>query len=192
MAEVAGVERATRVGHRVRHAISNCATKPARSTTDEFYDIFCSETKTRARHAGAAAGRQPDLHAQHVDLPGRGRADGRRLSAGHSFEHLPRPLVVLLRRPVLAAQEGLRGVCPELRAGGLQTVAQDLSGAAKLAGCQPEEIFFVDDVPGHVEGARAAGYDAVLYTTTRNSRPTCIGAACSSTTKAGFTPSGTA
>ena len=35
--------------------------------------------------------------------------------------------------------------------------------AAELAGCDPEEIFFVDDTPGHVEGARAAGYDAVAF-----------------------------
>ena len=35
--------------------------------------------------------------------------------------------------------------------------------AAELAGCDPEEIFFVDDTPGHVDGARAAGYDAVAF-----------------------------
>lgn len=38
--------------------------------------------------------------------------------------------------------------------------------AAELAGVRPEEIFFVDDVAGHVEGARAVGFDAVQYTTT--------------------------
>jgi glucose-1-phosphatase len=36
--------------------------------------------------------------------------------------------------------------------------------AAELAGCRPEEIFFVDDIAGHVAGARAAGFDAVVYT----------------------------
>jgi glucose-1-phosphatase len=36
--------------------------------------------------------------------------------------------------------------------------------AAELAGCRPEEIFFVDDIPGHVEGAKSVGIDAVLYT----------------------------
>ncbi|MBN2021779.1 MAG: HAD family phosphatase [Pirellulales bacterium] len=38
--------------------------------------------------------------------------------------------------------------------------------AAELADEPPEAIFFVDDTPGHVEGARAAGFDAVVYTTT--------------------------
>jgi putative hydrolase of the HAD superfamily len=40
-------------------------------------------------------------------------------------------------------------------------------GAAKLAGVAPSEIFFVDDVTENVTAAREAGFDAVLYTTTR-------------------------
>lgn len=36
--------------------------------------------------------------------------------------------------------------------------------AAKLARCRPEEIFFVDDIAGHVAGARAVGIDAVQFT----------------------------
>ena len=36
--------------------------------------------------------------------------------------------------------------------------------AADLAGVRAEEILFVDDMPGHVEGAKAAGFDAVQYT----------------------------
>jgi len=38
--------------------------------------------------------------------------------------------------------------------------------AAALAGVQPEEIFYCDDVEANVLGARAAGFDAVQYTTT--------------------------
>jgi FMN phosphatase YigB (HAD superfamily) len=38
--------------------------------------------------------------------------------------------------------------------------------AAELAGCRPEEIFYTDDIPGHVAGARGAGLDAVVYTST--------------------------
>jgi glucose-1-phosphatase len=36
--------------------------------------------------------------------------------------------------------------------------------AADLAGCRPEEIFFVDDIAEHVGGARAVGFDAVQFT----------------------------
>jgi FMN phosphatase YigB (HAD superfamily) len=38
--------------------------------------------------------------------------------------------------------------------------------AAELAGCQPAEIFYTDDVPGHVASARNVGLDAVVYTST--------------------------
>jgi FMN phosphatase YigB (HAD superfamily) len=38
--------------------------------------------------------------------------------------------------------------------------------AADLAGVTPREIFFCDDVMGHVTAAREAGFDAVQYTTT--------------------------
>jgi glucose-1-phosphatase len=38
--------------------------------------------------------------------------------------------------------------------------------AADLAGYQPQEIFFTDDIPGHVAAARQAGWDAVAYTST--------------------------
>ena len=38
--------------------------------------------------------------------------------------------------------------------------------AAELAGCRPEEIFYADDMAGHVAGARSVGLDAVVYTST--------------------------
>lgn len=38
--------------------------------------------------------------------------------------------------------------------------------AAEKAGLSPGEIFFADDMPANVEGAKAAGIDAVLYTDT--------------------------
>jgi glucose-1-phosphatase len=38
--------------------------------------------------------------------------------------------------------------------------------AAELADCQPEEIFYTDDIAGHVAAARSVGFDAVVYTST--------------------------
>jgi len=37
--------------------------------------------------------------------------------------------------------------------------------AAELAKTPPEEIFFTDDIPSHVEAAQAAGWNAVPFTT---------------------------
>ncbi|NQU21834.1 MAG: HAD family phosphatase [Candidatus Nealsonbacteria bacterium] len=44
--------------------------------------------------------------------------------------------------------------------------ASIFAAAAELANVAPEEIFFVDDTPGHVAGAVAAGFDAVTFTST--------------------------
>jgi HAD superfamily hydrolase (TIGR01493 family) len=38
--------------------------------------------------------------------------------------------------------------------------------AAELAGVAPQDVFFVDDIAGHVAGAKAVGFDAVQYTST--------------------------
>jgi len=38
------------------------------------------------------------------------------------------------------------------------------AAAAEMAGVAPSEIFFIDDLPENVEGARAAGLDAVVFT----------------------------
>lgn len=38
--------------------------------------------------------------------------------------------------------------------------------AAERAGLPPQEIFYVDDMPGHVAAAKALGFDAVQYTST--------------------------
>jgi HAD superfamily hydrolase (TIGR01509 family) len=35
--------------------------------------------------------------------------------------------------------------------------------AIARAGCEPHECFFTDDIPAYVEGARAAGMDAVQF-----------------------------
>ena len=37
--------------------------------------------------------------------------------------------------------------------------------AARQAGVAPEEVFYVDDLPANIEGARRVGFDAVLFTT---------------------------
>jgi glucose-1-phosphatase len=38
--------------------------------------------------------------------------------------------------------------------------------AAEMAGCRPEDIFYTDDIAGHIESARSVGFDAVQYTST--------------------------
>jgi glucose-1-phosphatase len=53
------------------------------------------------------------------------------------------------------------------RIGAVKPEAAIFRAAAEMAGCRAEEIFFVDDIAGHVAGARAAGLDAVQFTGAR-------------------------
>ncbi|MEK6235918.1 MAG: HAD family phosphatase [Planctomycetales bacterium] len=47
--------------------------------------------------------------------------------------------------------------------GAMKPSGEIFQAAAELAGVAPEEIFFVDDIAGHVSGASSAGYDAVQF-----------------------------
>jgi glucose-1-phosphatase len=49
--------------------------------------------------------------------------------------------------------------------GAVKPDAAIFRAAAEMAGYRPEEIFFVDDIAGHVAGANAVGIDAVQFTT---------------------------
>ena len=52
------------------------------------------------------------------------------------------------------------------RIGAIKPDKRVFKTAADLAGVDPGEIFYMDDVPGHVTAANEAGFDAVQYTTT--------------------------
>lgn len=60
--------------------------------------------------------------------------------------------------------EGFQAYALSYKIGALKPDAAIYQAAAELAGCRPEEMFFIDDIPGHVEGAKAVGVDAILYT----------------------------
>lgn len=74
------------------------------------------------------------------------------------WQHLEQKGYLLARGlvPVLALSHRLHAMKPD---------PEIYAKAADLAQVDPQDVFFVDDVPGHVAGAVAAGYDAVLFTT---------------------------
>lgn len=61
--------------------------------------------------------------------------------------------------------DGFRVHALSYKIGAVKPEAAIFQAAAEMAGCRPDEIFFVDDIPGHIAGARAAGFDAVQFTT---------------------------
>ncbi|MEE8450962.1 MAG: HAD family phosphatase [Thermoguttaceae bacterium] len=136
-----------------------------RVTSREFYETFCEATDTRADYdALAEAGSDifeliPSMLPVVTQL---GEA-GYRLGILSNtckihWEHCTR------RFPIVA--DGFHVHALSYRIGACKPDAKIFHAAAELAGHPPDEIFFVDDLPEHVAGAKAVGFDAVPYTST--------------------------
>lgn len=131
-------------------------------TTVEFYEAFCGETGTCADFAAleAAAADIFEVNAEMLPLVNRLERDGWPLGILSNtcvchWEHCLRRFRVLdgpFRHYALSYQ--LKAVKPD---------PEIFQKAARLAGVEPGAIFYTDDVAGHVAGARAAGYDAVVF-----------------------------
>ncbi len=52
------------------------------------------------------------------------------------------------------------------RLGVMKPDAAIFLAAARLAHTEPQRVFYTDDVPGHIAGAKGVGFDAVPYTDT--------------------------
>ena len=131
----------------------------------EFYESFCDGTGTRPDYdALELAGSDIfELNVSILSLVARFRAAGHRMgilsnTCESHWEHCKRRYRIV---------NGLFDVAAlSYQIGAMKPDAAIFQAAAKLAGHAPEEIFFVDDTPGHVEGAKNAGYDAVKYLST--------------------------
>jgi putative hydrolase of the HAD superfamily len=134
--------------------------------TREFYEAFCRDTGTRPDfHALLRAGSDIfDLDASMVPIVAQlGRA-GHRMgilsnTCESHWEHCLRRfrmLGELFEVYALSYQIGAAKPEPAM-----------FEAAANLARAAPGEIFFTDDLAGHVAGARAAGFDAVHFTSAR-------------------------
>lgn len=133
-------------------------------TTEEFYEQICEAFGKRVplaelAHAGSAIFRiNAPVHAIAAHLA----------RAGHRLGLLSNTSELHWNY----FTDGRYGLIPgtfEVRVASFQVEAikpdpKIYQIAAQMCGCQPEEIFFVDDVPGHVAGALSVGLDAVQYT----------------------------
>jgi glucose-1-phosphatase len=135
-------------------------------TTDQFYDEFLKLAGVDAERVDRAA---LDLAANDifwlntpmVALVGRLNSAGYRLgilsntNAGHWEYILERFAYARQMFHVHAMSFNIHAMKPDPRI---------YAEAAKLAGVTPKEAFFTDDRPENVVGAKAAGYDAILFT----------------------------
>lgn len=134
-------------------------------STSEFHRLYCEQTRTSPSLA--------DLMHAHADIfeinvpvlplvAGLARA-GHRMgilsnTCESHWEHCAR------------GRFGILTDCFEIHAlsynlQSMKPAATIYEAASRLADTEPEKIFFVDDRPENVEGARRAGFDAVLFTT---------------------------
>jgi HAD superfamily hydrolase (TIGR01509 family) len=131
----------------------------------EFYEEFCRASGARPDYdrLASAASEIFELNGSMVPIVAQLRQAGYRLgilsnTCEHHWQHCFRRFRLLGETfSVFALSYELKAMKPD---------AAIFLAAARLAGVQPGEIFFCDDIAGHVAGARAAGIDAVQYTTT--------------------------
>jgi glucose-1-phosphatase len=129
---------------------------------DEFYEAFCRQTGTRPDldRLRLAASDIFEINAAIVPLVTQFRAAGHRMGilSNTCRSHWE---FCVGRYRILTALFDLAALSFEIHA--VKPEPAIFLAAAQRAGCEPNEIFFVDDTPGHIEGARAAGFDAVAF-----------------------------
>jgi len=165
IADAAGTEP-----DRVREALFRGALQREYETgsisTEAFYEAFCRRTGTRAapERLLAAFNQIFELNVDMVpvvaQLAAAGWPMGILSNTGEAhWQYCVERFRLLTDGPFRVH------VC-SYEVGAMKPDAAIYHAAAERAGVEPEEIFYTDDIPGHVEGARAAGFDAVVYTST--------------------------
>lgn len=134
--------------------------------SQQFFDVFCRQTDTRPQyetllHANSDIFRMnPTIAALVAALEG----------AGHRLGVLSNTCEAHWR----LVSRGQYGILPgafeqcvlSYEVGAIKPDERIFRVAVERAGCDPAEIFYTDDTPGHVEAAKALGFDALVYTDT--------------------------
>ena len=131
----------------------------------QFYETFCRETGTRPAYESLAAAASDIFHLKEDMVPvvtqlcGAGHRLGILSNTCEShWEHCRRQF------PILSEAFGVFALSYQI--GAMKPDSAIFLAAAARAGVAPQEVFFTDDAPGHVAGARAAGFDAAQYLST--------------------------
>ncbi len=163
MADVAGVPPAV-IQEVVFDSGLEIAYERGEMTTDQFYETFCQRI-----------GKRPDFDALLIASSDMFRLDDAVVdfilqlrNAGHRTGLLSNTceahwrFCVDRKFPILQQLFEVTALSYELRV--MKPDPAIYRAAADLAGIAPGEIFFVDDRSENVDGARQAGFDAVLFT----------------------------
>jgi putative hydrolase of the HAD superfamily len=162
--DVSGIATATVYDVLMEHPLQKDYER-GRITTREFYEAFCRETGARPDFGALvrAASDIFEFNAGMIPVVTHLHRAGCRLgvlsnTCESHWEHCLRRFRVLSDLFELYALS--------YKIGAAKPEPGIFEAAAKLAGAAPQEIFFTDDIAGHVAGARAVGFDAVQYTST--------------------------
>jgi FMN phosphatase YigB (HAD superfamily) len=134
-------------------------------SSEEYYQRFCEATGSRPDRAALelAASDIFWLNAPIVALVGQLKMAGQRMGILSNTNQAHWQFIDRGYYGILA--DRWEQYALSFRLGAMKPEPEIYRAAAELAGVAPEEIFFVDDRPENVEGARRAGFDVVLYTT---------------------------
>jgi HAD superfamily hydrolase (TIGR01509 family) len=164
MGEVAGID-AQRVHAVLFEAGLQTEYELGQISSEAFYESFCERTGTRPdRDALARAANDIfELNVSILPVVAQLQHAGYRLgilsnTCWSHWEHCTR------RFCILADAFGVHALSCEIHAAKPDPAIY--AAAAERAGVAGQEIFFTDDNPENVAGARAAGFDAVQYIST--------------------------
>jgi len=133
--------------------------------TEQFYQEFCRATGTRPDRAALTLAASDIFHLRTSIIP----VVAQLRQAGYRLGILSNTCEIhweCCRRRFRLLGDLFAVHALSFRIGAIKPDAAIFRAAAALAGVEPGEIFFTDDCPGHVAGARAAGWDAVQFTST--------------------------
>lgn len=131
----------------------------------EFYEAFCEAASCRPDYeALQLAGSDIfELNASIIPLVAQLRAAGFRLGVLSNTCHSHWEYC-LRRFRILRDLFSVHALSYRIRA--MKPDPAIFLAAAELAGVAPQDIFYTDDIAGHIAGAKAVGFDAVQYTST--------------------------
>ncbi len=163
MAEVAGISDAQvrsllfDTGLQRRYELGEISTR-------EFYDEFCQRTGTRPdfQTLCVAGSEMFEINVGVKAIIGQLRRAGHRLGLLSNTCAMHWDYYASGRYALIP--EAFEVLALSYRLGAMKPDPAIFSRAAELAKVAPEEIFFTDDLPQHVEAARQSGFDAVQYT----------------------------
>jgi len=164
MARVSGIE-AERVKEVLFDGGLQMRYEGGQVTGQQFYEEFCRQTGSRPDYAALEQAGSDifTLRASMLPIVSQMQQAGYRLgvlsnTCDSHWEHCLRRYCIL--------REAFKVHALSFRIQHSKPEAAIFEAAAALAGVEPSEIFFVDDHPGHVQGAQTVGFDAVQYTST--------------------------